>query len=623
MILFCYIIKGENQMKQRILLLLSFFKKYINSFRHRIILLYSLSTIIPFAILSYFSISFISSYIINDTKKELERTTAELNLEIDGIFSKSDALMGLASDIRSTQFLNCTTPEKLYKASFNLNNVFKTIRDVEQIPEYITDICIIGESGNCYSERNGYFSLEKDFFDYDPIVQISQNSKKMHVFPKPIVTRNVKWEENSFSLAKGIYRLGTSDMNGVIQISLDKNYIMDIIDSYKVSDNNYIYLIDSNGNIIFPTQPNNLSVHLINQLNNTLKFDNLKEFLPFINDQNEEYLIFYNTLPSTQWNIVSLIKSSEVLQPTKRIVFSTILGFLVSLFLIIFLNVIISSNIVLPIEKLSNLMKRAANKDLNIRIPTSNITEIASLYDSFSTMIQDTKQLMQDVIEEQKSQKKLALMLLQSQINPHFLYNTLESIIWAASNGKTDQVVDLTVSLSRFYRMALSKGIDIVTFQQEISLVESYLAIMKMQYNDLFDYQIDICQDISKVLFPKMVLQPLVENAIYHGIQRKRMSDNEKGIIKIISCIAENSLTVKVQDNGAGIDAEALSELVKSLNNSEISSQDGYGLKNINQRIKLYYGNSYGLKINSIVNSGTTVEIMIPLQLERGVKSEI
>jgi two-component system sensor histidine kinase YesM len=610
-------------MRQTLPSLSSYFKKYVNSFRHRIIFLFSLSTIIPFAILSYFSISFISNYIINDTKEELEKTTAQLNLEIDNIFNKSDALMGLANNLRAAQFLRCIEEDELYETSFNLNTVFKTIRDVEQIPEYVTDICIIGETKNCFSERNGYFVLEKDFLGYEAIARISQSSKKIHMLSKPIVTRNIKWEESSISLAKGIHRLGTSDINGVIQISLDKNYILDKINTYKVSDNNYVYLTDASGNIVFPTEPHNLPIHLINQINNSLYFNGSKGFLPFVNDQNEEFLIFYSTLSSTGWNIVSLIQSSEVLAPTQGILFSTILGLLVSLALIIFLNIIISSNIVLPIEKLSNLMKRAANKDLNIRIPTSNITEIASLYGSFQTMIHDTKQLMQDVIEEQKSQKKLALMLLQSQINPHFLYNTLEAIIWAASNGKTEQVVDLTVSLSRFYRMALSKGIDIVTLQQEINLVESYLTIMKMQYYDLFDYKIDISHDISQVLFPKMVLQPLVENCLYHGIQKKRMSDKEKGSIKILAYSVQNTLIVEVEDNGAGLDEETLSELVESLNISEMSSQDGYGLKNINQRIKLYFGNSYGLRINSTVGRGTTVEIIIPLQFERGVENEI
>jgi two-component system sensor histidine kinase YesM len=273
----------------------------------------------------------------------------------------------------------------------------------------------------------------------------------------------------------------------------------------------------------------------------------------------------------------------------------------------------ISKSIYVPIKKLHDVTTTIARHDIEALVTADNADEITELGLSFNIMVGKIKELLDAKIEEHENLKKAELRALQAQINPHFLYNTLDAIIWMAEAKRMDQVVELVRVLSRFFRITLSKGKDWITVRDEIEHVESYLAIQKMRYRDILDYQIDVPDDMRNGQMLKLTLQPLVENALYHGIKNKRKG----GVIVVRGRLDGDLLQIEVEDNGIGMTQEQLAQirmLLDTESGDAVVGENGYGITNVNQRIKLYYGQEYGLVIESEYLHGTRVSLVIPFQ---------
>jgi two-component system sensor histidine kinase YesM len=274
----------------------------------------------------------------------------------------------------------------------------------------------------------------------------------------------------------------------------------------------------------------------------------------------------------------------------------------------------ISKSIYVPIKRLHDVTTTIARHDIEALVTADNADEITELGLSFNIMVGKIKELLDAKIEEHENLKKAELRALQAQINPHFLYNTLDTIIWMAEAKRMDQVVELVRVLSRFFRITLSKGKDWITVSDEIEHIESYLAIQKMRYRDILDYQIDVPDDMRDGQMLKLTLQPLVENALYHGIKNKRNG----GVIVVRGRRLDGDLLqIQVEDNGIGMNQEQVAQ-IRALLSAEASgaviAESGYGINNVNQRIKLYYGQEYGLTIASEYRNGTCISLVIPLQ---------
>jgi len=280
---------------------------------------------------------------------------------------------------------------------------------------------------------------------------------------------------------------------------------------------------------------------------------------------------------------------------------------------------IISASIYIPIKKLQDLTTTITKNDLQSLVSRDNVDEITELRLSFNIMTSKIRELLDAKVREQENLKKAELKALQAQINPHFLYNTLDTIVWMAEANKTDQVIEIVRALSSFFRIALSRGKDWITIRQEIEHVRSYLYIQKIRYRDILDYDIEVDESILDGKILKLTLQPLAENALYHGIKNKRNG----GKISIrAKKVGDDRVLLDVQDDGVGFTPYKLSQTrtMIAANTDEISqSESGFGLENVNKRVKLYYGDQYGLSINSQYQIGTRVTVTIPLQ-ENGDK---
>ena len=278
---------------------------------------------------------------------------------------------------------------------------------------------------------------------------------------------------------------------------------------------------------------------------------------------------------------------------------------------------VISASIYIPIKKLQDLTTTITKDDLEGLVSRSNVDEITELGLSFNIMTGKIRDLLDAKVREQENLKKAELKALQAQINPHFLYNTLDTIVWMAEANKTDQVIDLVRALSSFFRIALSRGKDWISIRQEIEHVGSYLHIQKIRYRNILDYEFDIDDSILDGTILKLTLQPLAENALYHGIKNKRNG----GKITIRARRAANNLVLlEVQDDGVGCTPYKLAKILDQLNEDATAAssiEEGFGLSNVNKRIKLYYGEEYGLSIESRYQEGTKITVAIPLQENR------
>lgn len=284
-----------------------------------------------------------------------------------------------------------------------------------------------------------------------------------------------------------------------------------------------------------------------------------------------------------------------------------IAGIFVSLVTVVLLSrvIVFSRGITQPIQGLCENVRKVGHGEFEIpEIETSDY-EIQELNDGVQKMAKRITALLMNVKEEEKLQHKIQLQLLQSQINPHFLYNTLDTIVWLVESGMDDEAVKMLGDLSLFFRTTLSKGADVICLADEVAHTKSYMEIQQTRYRDILDYKIELPEELSDVMLPKLTLQPLAENAIYHGVKEKR----GRSSIRIgAERLDDGDILLTVEDNGIGIKTERLAQIKESLKGGD---REGFGLVAVNDRIRLYFGEGYGLEIVSEHGKGTKVTVRL------------
>lgn len=289
----------------------------------------------------------------------------------------------------------------------------------------------------------------------------------------------------------------------------------------------------------------------------------------------------------------------------------------VSAYIMVFLMASFSSfgkKITKPMEELCDYTMKLANGSLKVRAPKSNIREIRMLSDQYDQMVVRIGELIEHIKEEQELKRKTELKLLQAQINPHFLYNTLDTIVWLAEGKRHEEVVEMITALSSFLRMGLNNGRDFITVRGEEEHIKSYLQIQHFRYEDIMDYEIDFDEEIKEYSMLKLTLQPIVENALYHGIKNCR----KKGFLKISGWQEKEDIFLRVEDNGIGMKPDELEKMQKLVlrGGEDVDQREGFGIANVAERIRLNFGRAYGLQMESEYGVGTKVTVKIPAVLK-------
>lgn len=345
--------------------------------------------------------------------------------------------------------------------------------------------------------------------------------------------------------------------------------------------------------------------------------------------QNEATLDEIRTITSLfsdimQDFIVTEIEAANQTNQSLRntsIILTTIQIIITILAIIISINsfITVSAAIQKPISDMEKLSTKVSNGDLTARIDIPHVNELNTLAENLNTMAGQIDLLIQKNMEEQKNFQKAEMKALQAQITPHFLYNTFDTIVWLAEEEHTEEVVRITKAFSDFLRISLSRGHEWITISQELEHIKNYLTIQKIRYADILNYSIDADEALMDVKMIKLVLQPLIENAIYHGIKNKR----GRGKLKVSAHFTNDSRTFvcfTVEDNGAGFTEERLGQVRNELRTGAQDSEklsSVYGLYNVNKKLKLYYGeNTEGLLIESEAGKGSKISFTIPVNAE-------
>lgn len=319
-------------------------------------------------------------------------------------------------------------------------------------------------------------------------------------------------------------------------------------------------------------------------------------------------MVIYEKLNNLDWYMVGEIPKESLLKDTRTVIFFIILWVIVVGIIISIGFYKFSENVYKPMGDLVKKMSEVSTGNLEVRMEEKyQGKDFKKLASGFNIMIEEINILMFRIKKEQFEIKQIELNKLQSQIKPHFLYNTLECIHWQALSDGNKEVSRMVKALANYYRLCLSKGKDIIPLSQELSSIENYLIIQNMRYSDIAECEINIDKSFENVLIPKLTLQPLIENSIYHGI---RVKEGYKGKILITAKQIENEIVISVADNGVGMEKEQIDEINNSI--SLFDEKAGYGLRNVHKRIEMLFGSGYGLFYKKNEYGGTTVDILLP-----------
>jgi len=406
------------------------------------------------------------------------------------------------------------------------------------------------------------------------------------------------------SMSKAIIDKKTDKCIGVILIDMKLDIIKSVIEHVKPAKNGFVYIVDNNGEIVY--SPVNEIVYRIK--NEWTKNGGDKVLIKRIKES--DYEIIHKDSNYTGWRTVEVFPLNESLKVMKSLVYYSILVAIITLLIAEILAIFFTRSIVKPISKLKRLMKKTEQGNFDVVFNIKYNDEIGELGSAFNNMVREIKNLVNLVEVEGKKKRKAEISILHAQIKPHFIYNTLDTIQWMAQEQGAQDIVSLVGNLTNLLRIGLSAGAEKIKISQEIRHVESYLLIQKIRYEDKLNYEINIQEEILNLYVIKLILQPLVENAIYHGIKEKRGS----GYIKISGMLKDEKIYFTIVDNGIGIKEERLIEINEMLKGKIIGNAVlGYGIFNVNEKIKLTYGEKYGLKYHSIYGEGTTVVLSHPI----------
>ncbi len=474
---------------------------------------------------------------------------------------------------------------------------------------FIKGAHIVSEHGNVYSstlsiDEDQVFKFASRYFD------ILREKKMKELWTE--VHEVEYYPDNYFNVMSYIcpvYNMETQSLIGLISVDINYEIAREMFQTSSMALDEKIMVVDTEGNIIFNHPFLSNFEPVLDQYPQILTSKNLQlRGTVFGRDS----IIVTETIEMADWKLVRMIDAMPLTERSRSLlfIFNTILllAAIISFAFIFFSTQTIKK----PVKTLIQACKRIERGDLDFRVSLKLKNELGILGDTFNIMMDQIQSYYQKEIDEQKRKSELEFQVLQAQINPHFLYNTLDAIVWMTETNNNDKVVEITKAFSSFFRITLSKGNEWITLAEEIEHTRSYLIIQRMRYRDILSYEIDVDDSILKCRILKLILQPIVENALYHGIKNKR---NPGSIIVRASRYGDEKILLEVIDDGNGMTEERLREVVAHINadNSVSRKNEGYGLRNVNQRIKLYYGKQYGLSIKSEYKKGTHVSVIIPL----------
>lgn len=606
------------------------FAKSISLFRNikiqmRLLLFFITLSIVPLAITSIFSYkettaaikSKISTYSIQIVNQVAVNVQRELNrLEIDSVDIE---LSDLAQHVL-VNYENMSEWE-IENVQFALKEFlvkkFSFLHDV-------SDVLLFTNDGNriiAYGDKSFPLNLKKDFLDSylaqlvekkgvpvwkgsnqeieERLVQFATSPEKMN-------------KSDCILLGRAVLSLENREIIGTLIIRTNERYFSNIYKNIDMGTDADIFIIDSDGivvssrNPLIPVAQHFKNSNLIKEL---LDRQSADEQIFNIMIDDKPYLVAFSYIQSADWFVVGTVPYSYLNSEANDIRSKTMLLDLGCFVLTLLLSYIFALTISDPLKKLISAMDEVKKGNLSVNIRDKSNDEIGEVTRNFNTMLDEIKNLMENVKNQEKQKRKAEIATLQAQISPHFLSNTLNTVKWLASAQKAENIESIVGSLIQLLHISMGKGGDFITIREEIEYIKSYINIQEYRYYDIFKVVFDIEDDILDYKVLKFLIQPVVENSIIHGIKPSM----EQGLIVIKGFKYEDVIKITVTDNGVGIPDKKLRQLFDKKNQK--FKFNGIGINNVNDRIKMNFGDKYGLQIESVPNLYTTAELTLPIIL--------
>lgn len=331
-------------------------------------------------------------------------------------------------------------------------------------------------------------------------------------------------------------------------------------------------------------------------------------------------MIVYNVIASSKWTLIATIPMDYIQSNNQWLLNTNLIIIMISFIFVILISVWVSSKIASPLERVGKAMKQLEKGDFEVRLDYDSDNEMGKIYKRYNAMAAEIKNLMEVIRKEEKKKKEAYIKVLQAQIKPHFLYNTLFTIKCLASIKRQPQIEELLDSLIKLLMASISKGGEFVSVYEEIDYIKNFALIQKYRFEDKFKVIFDINSEIQDCIVPKLILQPIIENSIVHGM------DGEISFIevKIEGRVEGDDIVFRIRDNGKGIDADKINMMLLVSESNNKNGFNGMGIKNVNERIKLYFGEQYGLYYLSNIENGTEVIMRLPvIKDERGIQKYV
>ena len=564
--------------------------KKLNKIKVQISFFYSIIALIAIAIIGLILFFAFSNILIdqslNQAKTSTENSGSYINAYIDKIYGISSLMI---NDSKLQDYIvNNKESQK--------DKILSDIQNVLAGDEFIKSIIIVTYDGRIISnEKNLTMEMSSDMMETD------WYKKATNAMPYLSATRM-----NEFTMDKDSWVISISkeivDENGenlgVMLVDIDYQFVEKHLFSMDSSEDTEVFIFDSGNCLVYYKDTSYFSDGEKRECLVDETIDN-KEF-----DSQTNTATYRYNIEKADWTLTNVTRLTQLENMKRDLIKDIVLVSLLLIVLVVLASNMLAGRITRPIKRLEKAMETDAGKMVDVEKGFASCDEVKSLTVHYNNMIQRVDDLQLENIEKERKVRESEIEALTSQINPHFLYNTLDTILWMAEYKDTDGVVDMVKALGQFFRLSLSRGEPYVTIRDEIQHVKEYLYIQKKRYGEKLTYSFDLDKSIMDIKVPKIILQPIVENALYHGIKEL----DTPGHIKIKSLKEDKFIKFIVSDNGVGFDVAKLNEQSGKLKLS------GVGIKNVDERLKLHYCEQCGVKIESKVGEGTTVTLKISIK---------
>jgi two-component system, sensor histidine kinase YesM len=416
-----------------------------------------------------------------------------------------------------------------------------------------------------------------------------------------------KFQKYYFTLARKIVDFNTLKDYGYLLIDLEENILEQEYSELLDNKSTEILICDNKGNIISHSNKNKIGSSIINEpyAKAVLADKNGHNYVQYKTTMDK--VAIYSTIKSNGWKIIKTISTDYLYKEINRIQKYFIIGGIIYGIVIILFMLFFSYRYTEPMMKMMSVIKKVEQGDLTVRTEVQSNDEVGQLGQSLNNMIAETQKLINELVREEQEKKEVEIEALHAQINPHFLYNTLNTIKWMAKIQGNNGVSKAITALTKLLRISINLGRDMISLKEEIDYVMNYIVIQKLRFSNAINIVYNIDDNCLNVTIPKLILQPIVENSIIYGMEDEQHELN----IEIDVYMEANELIIEISDDGPGIKDEILKDILTKASDRNKFSK--VGLNNVNQRIKLYCGSDFGLKIDTELGRGTRVIVMLPI----------